>query len=107
MDHSYSLYPKTSPTKPVAVVEPAAKKKLVFSSRGIKVIVESGTGAVQSLLSKEEAKERAVKDENKPFKTTSSILPIVGCSSVPQHIQNGAIYKAVQVGNNFQLIRLD
>lgn len=81
-----------------------------------KMILQSSTPSVpssessqNSLLKVKVKEEQCCQETTEPVKSapSSSILRVLGQGFMPQPIQHGAVYKAVKVGNDIQLIRID
>ncbi|KAG8332942.1 positive regulation of DNA endoreduplication [Homalodisca vitripennis] len=99
-DHSYSLDTSRSAER-TAVSKPAAKKRLVFSD-SFKVLQSSRIVTMTTAPCVQTVSVAPTKAE-----PVTRILRVMGQGSKPQPITDGGVYKAVSVGNDIQLIRID
>lgn len=115
MDHSYSRRASQCTEKPVAFVEPAAKKRLVFPV-DVRKTVRQNNNTPQNAASSSELPNSQLNEKEEVCEKNadlekqasgSSTLRVLGQGCKPQAIQHGAVYKAVKVGNDIQLIRID
>jgi len=123
IDHPYSIdVSKTVLGYKPPLVEPAAKKRLVFSAE----LLQAAALSMSSLSSPAPVAAVASTPSTsvlnptsntivpstptpqvKLVKSTATFLRVLGQGSVPQPLTNGGVYKAVRVGNDIQLIRID